>query len=64
MTKEQQRKRPLESCYLVVYIDTIHLKIRKGIVSSEAFYILQGVKEDYTREVLGIINIPSESASG
>ena len=61
---QQWRERPLDSCYLAVYIDAIHLKIRRGTVSSEAFYILLGVKEDYTREVLGIINIPSESASG
>lgn len=61
---EQWRERPLESTYLAVYIDAIHLKIRRGTVSSEAFYILLGVKEDYTREVLGIVNIPSESATG
>jgi transposase-like protein len=58
------RERPLDSTYLAVYIDAIHLKVRRGTVSSEAFYILLGVKEDYTREVIGIINIPSESASG
>ena len=58
------RERPLEATYLAVYIDAIHLKIRRGTVSSEGFYILLGVKEDYTREVIGIVNIPSESASG
>ena len=61
---EQWRNRSLDSKYLAVYIDAIHLKIRRDTVSSEAFYILLGVKEDYTREVLGIVNIPSESASG
>lgn len=61
---EQWRNRSLDSKYLAVYIDAIHLKIRRETVSSEAFYILLGVKEDYTREVLGIVNIPSESASG
>ncbi len=61
---EQWRERPLDSTYLAVYIDAIHLKIRRETVSSEAFYILLGVKEDYTREVIGIVNIPSESASG
>ena len=61
---EQWRNRPLEAKYLAVYIDAIHLKTRRETVSSEAFYILLGVKEDYTREVLGIVNIPSESASG
>jgi len=61
---QQWRERPLENKYLAVYIDAIHLKVRRGTVSSEAFYILLGVKEDYTREVLGVYSIPSESASG
>jgi len=56
--------RPLDDYYPVVYIDAIHIKIRRQTVATEAFYILLGLKEDYTREVLGIINIPQESASG
>ncbi len=58
------RNRPLDTHYLAVYIDAIHLKVRRGTVSSEAFYIIMGVKTDYTREVMAIVNIPSESASG
>ena len=61
---EQWRQRALESTYLAVYIDAIHIKIRRETVSSEAFYILLGLKDDYTREVIGIVNIPSESATG
>lgn len=61
---EHWRERALESTYLAVYIDAIHIKIRRETVSSEAFYILLGLKEDYTREVIGIVNIPSESATG
>ena len=57
-------KRPLDSYYPVVYIDAIHIKVRRQTVATEAFYILLGLKQDYTREVLGIINIPQESASG
>ena len=60
----QWRERPLDSCYLAVYIDAIHLKVRRGTVSSEAFYIIMGVKSDYTREVMAIVSIPSESATG
>ena len=56
--------RPLDSYYPVVYIDAIHIKVRRQTVATEAFYILLGLKEDYTREVLAIINIPQESASG
>ena len=40
------------------------MKVRRETVATEAFYVLLGLKEDFTREVLGIINIPQESASG
>jgi len=33
-------------------------------VATEAFYILLALKEDLTREVISIVNIPQESASG
>jgi len=56
--------RELEEHYPVIYIDAIHIKVRRGTVASEAFYVLLGLKEDHTREVLGIVNIPQESASG
>ena len=56
--------RSLDSYYPVIYIDAIHLKVRRETVATEAFYVLLGLKEDHTREVLGIINIPQESASG
>lgn len=58
------RERSLDERYLIVYIDAIHIKVRRERVSSEAFYILLGLKEDYTREVIGIVSIPTESASG
>ncbi|MEQ8551881.1 MAG: IS256 family transposase [Cyclobacteriaceae bacterium] len=56
--------RHLDSYYPVVYIDAIHVKVRRDQVATEAFYILLGLKEDLTREVLSIINIPQESAGG
>lgn len=61
---ESWLNRQLEHRYLVVYIDAIHLKVRRETVATEAFYVLLGLKEDHTREVLGIVNIPQESASG
>jgi putative transposase len=60
---ESWRNRPLEGFYPVIYIDAIHVKVRRDIVSSEAFYVLLAVKEDSTREVIGIYNSPTESAS-
>ncbi len=56
--------RSLDNYYPIIYVDAIHLKIRRDVVSTEAFYVLLGVKEDFTREVLDIVNIPQESASG
>ena len=60
----QWRTRPLSWHYPVVYIDVIHIKVRREKVSSEAFYVVLGLTEEFTREVLSIVNLPSESASG
>jgi putative transposase len=61
---ELWRNRPLEQHYLVVYIDAIHQKVCRETISTEAVYVLLGIKEDYTREVIGLINFPTESATG
>jgi len=60
---EQWRDRALEPNWVVIYIDAIFVKVRRDTVQSEAFYVLLGVKEDLTREVLGIYNYPTESAT-
>lgn len=57
-------ERDLDGFYPIIYIDAIHIKVRRDTVGTEAFYTLLGLKEDYTREVLAIVNIPQESASG
>jgi putative transposase len=57
------RKRPIEANWAVIYIDCIFVKVRRDTVESEAFYVLLGLKEDYTREVIGVYNFPTESAS-
>jgi putative transposase len=62
---EQWLTRSLESYYPVVFVDAIHVKVhRKRSVESEAFYVVMGIKEDKSREVLGIFNRPKESATG
>jgi putative transposase len=62
---EQWLTRSLENYYPVVFVDAIHIKVhRKRSVENEAFYVVMAVKEDKTREVLGIFNRPSESATG
>jgi len=57
-------ERPLDRSYPLVFIDAIHIKIRRDTVATEAFYVVLGLKENLRREVLGIINIPQESAQG
>ncbi len=62
---ERWLSRSLEAYYPIVFVDAIHIKVhRKRSVESEAFYVVMAVKEDKTREVLGIFNRPSESATG
>lgn len=58
------RQRPLAGRYPVILIDAIHKKVRRGHVSSEAFYVVMGLTEGMQREVLAITNLPSESPAG
>lgn len=60
---EEWRKRTLEQNWVAIYIDAIFVKVRRDTVQSEAFYVLLGLKEDLTREVLGIYNYPTESST-
>lgn len=56
--------RSLEAYYPVLFIDCVHIKIhRKRSVDTEAFYVLLAVKEDKTREVIGIYNKPTEGVA-
>lgn len=58
-------ERGLEEYYPVVFVDCVHIKIhRKRSVAAEAFYVALAVTEEGTREVLGILNMPQESATG
>ena len=58
-------ERSLEEYYPVVFVDCIHIKIhRKRAVACEAFYVALAVTEEGKREVLGVFNIPEESATG
>ena len=58
-------ERGLEEYYPVVFVDCVHIKIhRKRSVSTEAFYVALAVTEEGTRVVLGIFNMPQESATG
>ncbi len=57
-------ERPIEDFYPVIYIDAHYNSVRRGkTTSKEAFYVVLGVKEDFTREVLSVINHPTESST-
>ena len=58
-------ERGLDKYYPIVFVDCVHIKVfRKKRAATEAFYVILGVNEDATREVLGLYNSPIESASG
>ena len=62
---QQWLSRSLETYYPIVYIDAVFISVRRGdSVSKEAFYTILGIRPDRTREVLAIVNKPSESATG
>lgn len=55
--------RKLDKVYPIIYIDaTFWYTRRNKSVSSEAYYTILGVKEDRTREVLAIVNHPTEGS--
>ncbi|MGI6320666.1 MAG: IS256 family transposase [Bacteroidales bacterium] len=55
--------RRLNAEYPIIYIDaTFWYTRRDGAVSSEAYYTILGVKSDMTREVLAIVNHPTEGS--
>ena len=62
---ESWRNRQLEEHYLAMYIDGIVVKLKRGKkYENECFYIIMGLKEDGSREIISIVNFPTESATG
>lgn len=58
-------ERGLDSYYPIVFVDCVHIKIhRKKSVQCEAFYVALAVTDEGTRDVIGIFNMPTESALG
>lgn len=57
-------ERPIDAFYPILYIDATYWYTRRGdTVSSEAYYTILAVKKDKTREVLAIVNHPTEGSS-
>lgn len=58
------RNRQIGDYYPIIYIDATFINTRRvDSVSKEAYYIVLGVKQDMSREIIGIYNQPTESAS-
>jgi putative transposase len=56
-------KRDLEEHYLVLYIDATFVHTRRDeSVKKEGYFTILGIKEDGTREVLALVNHPTEGA--
>jgi len=56
-------QRPLEPYYPIILIDATFIYTRRvDHVSKEAYYTILGVRKDRTREVLSVVNFPTESA--
>jgi len=57
------QQRALESCYVVVFLDAIHFKVREsGQVQTKAIYTVYGVDIEGNRDVLGLYLHESEGA--
>ena len=62
--KEEWLNKELDKRYYFLYIDALHIDVRReDYVEKEAFYIVMGLKEDFSREILGVYNTPTESSS-
>lgn len=58
------QSRPLERLYAIIYMDAMHFKIRaEGRVQNKAIYTILGVGINGRKEVLGLYQGNSESAS-
>ena len=59
------RNRDLDSHYTAFYIDGLHVKLKRdNKYANECFYIILGLKEDFSREVVAIVSFPTESSMG
>lgn len=60
----QWLERPLERRYPILYLDATYWHTRReDSVSNEAYYTVLAVKEDRSREVIALLNHPSEGSN-
>ena len=60
---EKWRNRPLEDSYPFIFVDATFIKIRREEVASEPVYVVMGIREDWTREILGFYVLGGEGES-
>ena len=61
---KEWQQRPLNSVYLIIWMDAIHYKVREeGCYISKAIYTLLGLTVDGEKEILGIYLSDTEGAS-
>ena len=59
----QWQNRPLQSFYVIIYLDAIHYKVRQdGHVVSRAFYTTYAIDANGQRDILGLYLTESEGA--
>ena len=62
---EEWRNRPLEKNYPVIIIDALYSKVKRDMsIETEATYTVMSLREDMSRDIIAIEQIPTESASG
>jgi len=61
---EMWQNRPLEKRYSVIYLDGLYVKLKRNSVSSEAVYLVMGIDEKGTRQILGFYVGGHESSNG
>lgn len=60
---EHWQNRPLDECYPLLWMDAMHFKVREdGRVKSKAVYVIIGLNDQGTKEVLGLYISESEGA--
>ncbi len=59
---ESFKNRPLNKEYAVVFLDGTSMVLRRDIVAKEMVHIGLGITLEGTKEILGYLNAPTESA--
>ena len=58
------QSRPLKSCYLILYLDGIHFRVKEdGVFIDKCVYTLYSIDTEGQRDILGIYLSDTESAS-